>query len=41
MSDNTEILKEYKEQVYENIMTDPELSAGHVYVRPNNEYSDE
>lgn len=31
-------VKAYKEQVYENIMTDPELSDGHIYVRPNNEF---
>jgi DNA-directed RNA polymerase specialized sigma24 family protein len=32
-------IKEYKEKVYEDIITDPKLSEGYVYVKPNSEFT--
>lgn len=34
---NNKTLKEYKEKIYEDIMTDPKLSEGFVYIKPNDE----
>lgn len=35
-----EAIKNYKEKMYEDIMTDPEISNGHIYVKPAGSYDD-
>lgn len=33
-----EAVKNYREKMYEDIMTNPEISNGHIYVKPVNDY---
>jgi DNA-directed RNA polymerase specialized sigma24 family protein len=35
-----EALKNYRERVYEDIMTDPDISNCHIYVKPISDYDD-